>query len=230
MFERFDSKCLVLFDYDGVLVNSLSHNLKVVEEVLAELGYSDFPTVQYCRDAACISFEEWGRRIGMQEAHFEPFLAGVHQRCSEGAAGLPLFDGVRELLEALSAEHVLGVITANVVTAASAFLAKHGVAQFFAEIVGVETPGNKASKILRLAATLGFPLERVYYVGDAGTDVQQGREAGVKTVSVTWGFQGRARLEQERPDYLVDTVTELANIFLPLNRVKPNAFSEVESV
>lgn len=35
----------------------------------------------------------------------------------------------------------------------------------------------------------GYSLDKVFYIGDAGTDVQQGKAAGVKTIVVTWGFQ-----------------------------------------
>lgn len=224
--ERFDSKCLILFDYDGVLVDSLPYNLKIVAEVLEGLGYREFPTAAYCASAECISFEEWGKRIGMSEAHYKPYLETILQRTTSGAAKLPLFDGVLELLESLRAEHELGVITANTASAATAFLSQHGAAELFSEIVGVDTPGAKSVKILKIAADLRYPLERVYYVGDAGTDVQQGKAAGVKTIGVTWGFQSRERLEQERPDYLVHSPEELANIFLPRNRNRPNAFSE----
>ena len=187
--ERFDSKCLILFDYDGVLVDSLPYNLKVVAEVLVGLGYREFPTVAYCESAECISLEEWGKRIGMSDEHVGPFVEQSHQRMTSGAAGLALFDGMLESLESLSAEHELGVITANTASAAIAFLSRHGAASLFSEIIGADTAGAKSVKILKIAADLGYPLERVYYVGDAGTDIQQGHAAGVKTIGVTWVFR-----------------------------------------
>ena len=224
MVDRLDSKCLILFDYDGVLVDSLPFNLSVVAEVLSLLGYKDFPSVDYCKIADCISLEEWARRIDMAETHLEPFVSQTHQHFTAGAPGLPLFEGVLQLLESLSAEHQLGVITGNISSAAREFLSKHGVAHHFSEIVGVETLGTKSEKISKFAARLGYPLDRVFYVGDAGTDVQQGKAAGVRTVAVTWGFQGRERLLREAPDHLVDSVAELGNIFLPRNRVEHTAF------
>ena len=209
-----DPKYLILFDYDGVLVDSMPFNLQVVSEVLSRLGYTEFPTIEYCRNADCISLEEWARRIDMADVHLAEFVSEAHQRFAAGAADLPLFTGILELLTALNREHKLALITANVSSAARAFLARHGIDQHFFEIVGVETKGSKADKIRKCIADGGYSLEQVYYVGDTGTDVQQGKAAGVKTVAVTWGFQGRDRLAKENPDYLIDSMDELSEIFL----------------
>lgn len=46
------------------------------------------------------------------------------------------------------------------------------------------------------------------------SDIRHGKAAGVRTVAVTWGYQKRHTLEQEKPDFVVDSPDELLNVLL----------------
>lgn len=64
-------------------------------------------------------------------------------------------------------------------------------------------------------------LEKVkaeYYIGDTEQDVRAGRNNGLKTISVTWGFHTRKRLEKANPDYLVETPEQLIEL---LDKLQP---------
>ena len=49
-------------------------------------------------------------------------------------------------------------------------------------------------------------------IGDTRSDIRHGKAAGVRTVSVTWGYQKRHTLEQEKPDFVVDSPDELLHV------------------
>jgi len=57
---------------------------------------------------------------------------------------------------------------------------------------------------LRIAEIFGTPPEDVYLIGDSRVDIQTARNAGMKSVAVTWGFQNRDDLEAAHPDFFVD--------------------------
>jgi phosphoglycolate phosphatase len=54
--------------------------------------------------------------------------------------------------------------------------------------------------------------EQAVIVGDSHVDVRTGRNAGLWTVGVTYGFAPHT-LENEPPDLLVDTAHEVAAVF-----------------
>ena len=62
---------------------------------------------------------------------------------------------------------------------------------------------------LMIASELGFSPEDTYFIGDSEVDVLTGKNAGMKTVAVSWGFRDRSVLEKEKPDVIVDTRQEL---------------------
>lgn len=55
--------------------------------------------------------------------------------------------------------------------------------------------------------------EECVMIGDSDVDVATGKNAGMKTMSVTWGYRSRAFLEQLSPDYIIDAPAELTEIF-----------------
>lgn len=59
---------------------------------------------------------------------------------------------------------------------------------------------------------LGSVRENTIFVGDSDVDVQTAHNAGLKCIGVSWGFRGRAFLEREGADIVIDTPEELPEI------------------
>lgn len=56
---------------------------------------------------------------------------------------------------------------------------------------------------------LGVTPESAVFIGDARHDMECGRAAGVTTAAVLWGPFGRKDLEDLKPDYWLETPTDL---------------------
>ena len=69
---------------------------------------------------------------------------------------------------------------------------------------------------LMIAKELGVSPENTYFIGDSEVDVITGRNAGMNTVAVSWGFRAREVLENENPDFIFDTRNELLDFFTNL--------------
>ena len=55
-------------------------------------------------------------------------------------------------------------------------------------------------------------LENIYYVGDTTGDIKEGKQAGIKTVGVTWGWHSKEKMAAAGPNYLVDHPRELLQL------------------
>jgi phosphoglycolate phosphatase-like HAD superfamily hydrolase len=51
------------------------------------------------------------------------------------------------------------------------------------------------------------------YVGDSRHDLIAGRSAGVRTVAALWGPTPWEALDQERPDFSAESISDLLDIF-----------------
>lgn len=122
-----------------------------------------------------------------------------------------LYPGVRETLEELR-ERWLAVLTNKPVNFSRQMLAGLGVAHFFSFIYGGNSFEQKKPDpvgVVRLMTDHGVSTRQTMVVGDSDTDVQTGRNAGVWTCGVTYGF-GADSLAICPPDLLLDDLRELA--------------------
>ena len=85
------------------------------------------------------------------------------------------------------------------------------------DVVIGEVPGRprKPAPEMPLLALeqLEISKENAVYIGDSEVDIQTARNAGLKVVSVTWGFRDEEQLKELEPDWLIHRPEELANLF-----------------
>lgn len=55
----------------------------------------------------------------------------------------------------------------------------------------------------------GFDKENSFFIGDSDVDIKTGKNAGMKTIAVTWGFRSREVLAAENPDFIANTASEI---------------------
>lgn len=65
---------------------------------------------------------------------------------------------------------------------------------------------------LEMAEALGVDASETAYIGDSEVDLETGIAAGMKTILVSWGFRGRAALEKDGADCIVDSADEILDI------------------
>jgi phosphoglycolate phosphatase len=56
----------------------------------------------------------------------------------------------------------------------------------------------------------GITLEETVYCGDSDVDMQTGRNAGIKTIGVTWGFRTREELASYSPWLMAENPEEIS--------------------
>lgn len=56
---------------------------------------------------------------------------------------------------------------------------------------------------------LGVDYKECLYVGDSEVDVVTGKNAGVKTIAVTWGFRTKEELMIAGARYMIDKAEQL---------------------
>ena len=66
--------------------------------------------------------------------------------------------------------------------------------------------------VLEILDRFGASKEECLYFGDTNTDMMTGRNAGVTTVGVTWGFRPRSELEQYGADIIIDSAEEIPEL------------------
>jgi HAD superfamily hydrolase (TIGR01549 family) len=202
------------FDLDGTLVNSLGHTLELLQNSVAALGI-DFEVpprekiVQYFGlPEEKIFAKLFGPVDGARVCTKYVELFG--ERLNE----MPLFEGVQELLEDLTARKVVvGLYTARGRTCAELILKHQNIESHFQAIVtgtDVEMGKPHPEGLSRLAQELGVDAERMYYLGDSPLDIRMAHSTKSRAVAALWCPHHDPRsLRRENPHHEFKSVSEL---------------------
>jgi phosphoglycolate phosphatase len=109
----------------------------------------------------------------------------------------------------------MAVLTNKPVGPSRAIVEALGMNKFFSQVYGgnsfvTKKPDPEGAR--KLMEESGVMPEQTAIIGDSHTDIETGRNAGLWTVAVSYGFAPHT-LEATLPDVTVDQPVELATVF-----------------
>jgi phosphoglycolate phosphatase len=203
---------LILFDFDGVLADTLADMLRFAQEVCDELGVKHTVVQTDLSELEVMSFATFGRACETPEDLVDEFVRRCTMKFAEKKSPPAIFGGVGEVVRKLAESHALAVVTGSTEGVVRAFLVEHGLEGCIRAVYGLDMPGSKGEKILMAKRQFGVDGEAVLMVGDSLSDIRAAREAGVKSIAVSWGHQSVGRLIGAAPDYVIRLPEELIEI------------------
>ncbi|MGA8310846.1 MAG: HAD-IA family hydrolase [Terriglobales bacterium] len=213
---------LLIFDLDGTLIDSRLDLVHSVNAMLRHFGRPELPgevVASYVGDGAPVLVR---RALGdpkdekfLKEA-LDYFLAyyRVHK-----LDHTHVYDGIRESLAAIrglnGVARKMAVLSNKPVHPSRAIVEALGLGQFFLHVYGgnsfpTKKPDPEGARSL-LKETKTRPQEAAI-IGDSSVDVLTGRNAGIWTCGVTYGFAPHTLCEAP-PDVVVDKPCDLAELF-----------------
>lgn len=184
----------VVFDFDGVLVDSEPLHLRAYQEVLEPRGIS-LPREEYYADY--LGYDDPGVFRALSAAREWPIddrelenLIREKTEIYEGllAAGAHLYPGVKDCVNALSVTYPLGIASGAARHEIEATLAAQGLDRFFRFVVASgDTPASKpAPDPYRRAAELhGVAPSSCLAIEDSRWGIESAKAAGLWCIGVT---------------------------------------------
>jgi phosphoglycolate phosphatase len=211
---------LLVFDWDGTLLDSISSIVECTQRALQELDQPPVPDEQI-RGAIGLGLRETVERFapGCDEALFRAIVETYGRHWVETYCHQPrLFPGVRALLEELVEEgYLLGLATAKGRKGLSRDLEATGMGGLFLATRTVDEAHSKPhpQMVLDIADELGVTTNRTLVIGDTTHDLEMAHNARAAAVAVCSGSQSRGALEEARPLICFERVTELSEWLSP---------------
>jgi phosphoglycolate phosphatase len=204
---------LLLFDYDGVLADTFQIFLDIFIETQRSLGSGRLPTVEDAVSLEEQSFKGVAEIIGIPENLIPRFVTDATERLNEKMTNVNLFPEIPPVLKSLARKHDICIITLNKISFITETLMTYHVLDTIAKIYGHETGLTKTECIMMAQSAFGTDTDTTYFIGDAVSDLRAAKQAGVKTVAATWGFQDRNMLLRETPNVIANHPDELLELF-----------------
>lgn len=200
----------VLFDLDGTLVDSLPLIVRTYRQVFKEmdLAWGNGAVVKMIGLPLRKIGEHFaGENSELFEKLYQTFYHRDHDQYTR------LFPGTLSMLDQLKGRGLrLGVVTSKGKPGTERTLAFTGLRDLLEVVVtahDVLKHKPEPEPLLKALDSLGAGAAEAIYVGDSHFDILTGRNAGTRTLGVTWGLGSREELEPLRPDGLLDHWDEL---------------------
>lgn len=207
----------VIFDLDGTLVDSLADIIAHLNGAMAD---HDMPVRTPVEIAEWVGYgaEQLVQRAVPDAALVPAVLATFRARYrarpvieTEVYAGLPAFlDAIapsKKLAVLSNKPHELTVSVVEQLLGTWPFAVVHGQR--------ADRPRKPdPASLYNVCRELGIEPADCVLVGDSEVDIETARAAQIRCVCVTWGLRDPAVLRAANPDVAVDTVGELAALFI----------------
>lgn len=209
-----------MFDFDGVLVESVDVKTRAFATLFEPYGYEVVQKViDYHRKHGGISryekFKYYYKEL-LKKPVTENILNDLGERFSElvfeGVISAPYVCGSHELLEGLCNKIPMFVVSGTPQEELIQIIESRSLRNFFIEVLGA--PTKKGAHIKRIMDSYGYDKESILFIGDSITDYNGALEAGV-------AFLGRAPGGHENPFPVhVPIVKDLADCLSVIERIR----------
>ena len=204
---------LLIFDLDGTLVDTVEDLVRAVNFSLHTLGYAEQSLTilaGYIGDGVSKllqrAFASEEERLIEKALHY--FRNYYREHLCDYSQ---VYTGVKALLDCYQHKK-LAVLTNKTQEFAEELLRQTGLRNRFDMVIGggagyAYKPDPEA--LLAILQTINGHPSRAMIIGDSPNDIKAGKNAGIKTCAVSYGYTPREVLQQYQADIMIDHPAEL---------------------
>lgn len=197
----------LIFDFDGTICNSVAASVGIINKIIQKHGYGKIGVKELKKIG--IKGLTRSRNIPIIKV---PKIAAEYRKYVEriNEKAVP-FREIKAVLNKLSRNHTLGILTSNKKENVQSFLDKHSL-NYFNFVYSEKDIFGKDKKLNKIMKKYNFKENETYYIGDETRDVEAAKKLNLKTVAVTWGFESKELLKKSKPDKIITKPDDLLNI------------------
>jgi len=201
----------IVFDWDGVIVDSMPMIAKGIQETAANYGvnmFVDDVLAKYIQPK-----EEFYKSIGIEIKDMEKLTERHLSNLNKYSSSPRLFDDVILTLKQLKDKGLkFGIASHQEMSDVQNDIDTRGLREFFATKYVLGGHRSKSEKLADLIAQFGLAPTDTLFVGDLPSDITSAKKVGAKSAGISRHESGKARLKAENPDYFLDSLLDLLKI------------------
>lgn len=191
----------IIFDFDGVIHNTLHDDHKVHNQTLEKISLEDMQKNVY---------------EGNPRQYFQKFDKQTQNRFETAwekhYKTLELEAHVRDFLEKIYLQYKLFIITSNTEKNIEHYLKNNQAEHFFSQTFGAETHISKIEKFKMLLKSYKLNSDECLFVTDSLGDILEANEVNIKTLAVDFGFHLPETLAKGNPYQIVSSFDQILEI------------------
>ncbi|MDO4427268.1 MAG: phosphoglycolate phosphatase [Moraxella sp.] len=214
-------KSVLIFDLDGTLIDSVPDLSAALNLALASLGLPNITeetvrcligkgAYQLCQDALTTLQEPLEKTDALHEAFLSHYAhhSAVHSRAYAGVVS-----GLNDLRQS---GYTLALATNKPERFILEILNTFNLGEFSVVVGGDSLPKKKPDPLplLHICQTLGVATEAAVMIGDSKHDILAGKNAGITTLALSYGYNHGEDIKDSEPDAVFDEFSALVACLL----------------
>ncbi|MFH0979334.1 MAG: HAD-IA family hydrolase [Candidatus Roizmanbacteria bacterium] len=196
----------IIFDFDGVIADTLPFTFKKILEIAKFLKVSNLSEKQIIKEIRSKNLKEL-LNSGMNLSWFKlPFVLRMVKKMQvelgKEIEKIRIFPGMKKLLQDLKdKDYRLIILSSNIKENIDKFVEINKI-NFFDFIHGKSNVLSKAGELEELIKTFKLNRKKIIYIGDEIRDVEACKKAGIKIIAVSWGLHKKEVLKSHGADFI----------------------------
>lgn len=190
---------LILFDFDGTIANTIDVGVPIFNKLAKKHHFKRLNSLDELRNTTLNQFFK-NHKISKIKLpfYFREFLKELHNNMDS----VKIYPGMKEVIKKLNKNHKLGIVSANSKDNIKRFLKLSDIEFCFDFVYNYPLVFGKSVVFKKLLRKKKLRNNELVYIGDELRDIKASKKAGINIISVTWGFNNKERLEEEKPTFL----------------------------
>ncbi|WKA52831.1 HAD-IA family hydrolase [Planococcus liqunii] len=203
----------IIFDFDGTLADSMPLFMQAWNTYAGQFNY--LPVSE--KDLAAsrnLTIQQRAKKYGFPMHKIPVILPKVYQYFKTHMNEVALFDGIKEMLDALAHNgYRIVIISSNAKENIELFLKQEGI-ETVSQVLTSSRIFGKDTVIRKYMKQQNVTPAQLLYVGDEVRDIVACNKVAVPFAWVSWGLDGFELIEKERPKFIVHTPQELLDALI----------------
>lgn len=201
----------LLFDFDGTLADTLAEAVAILNHIGPEYNLKKIDPEEL-KKLRKMSAREVIKYSGLPVLQIPFIIMRVKDELRKNIEKIDPPKDMKGVIEELSkGKYAMGIVTSNLKESVENFLEYHSM-NFFGSIHSESNIFGKGSVLKKVMKEKGLDPEKVIYLGDEVRDIDAARTAGIRIISVAWGFNSEESLRKHSPDWLIKKPQEILDI------------------
>ncbi|MDO6505398.1 HAD-IA family hydrolase [Colwellia sp. 4_MG-2023] len=205
---------LIIFDWDGTLMNSVDRIVSSMQSAADTVGLVT-PTNNEVKDIIGLSLPVVFDRLFTDITAEQIEAMSVqykYQYLEVNTTPSPLFNDAMELLVTLKQHNkLLAVATGKGRAGLASVLSLSNTTNLFHTTRCADEMPSKPdpTMLLSILSELGISSHEALMIGDTSYDLKMAKNAGIDSIGVSFGVHDKPTLEKYSPKFIVDSLSEL---------------------
>jgi len=194
----------ILFDFDGVIVDSFAPAFEVNKKmcpVMTEADYrrrfegniNNWMEIEIKHDERC--------------RHDLDFFTEYIPKMKD----IVTFEEMSEIVKDLAKSYNLIIISSTLTLLIDELLKRNNLSEYFMEIMGNDIHTSKIEKIKMVFSKYNIGSKDCVFITDTLGDIREASHSGVGAIAVSWGFNTKETLSKGNPYKIVEKPEELTS-------------------